>query len=72
MLYVILRLQYTPAVTSLVILSAGTVFCILGIMQNIYHWHVEVSRAAEGLPVYENDKMHKGKPEGLDNFNTLV
>ncbi|KAK3097978.1 hypothetical protein FSP39_015024 [Pinctada imbricata] len=71
MLYVILRLQYTPAVTSIVILSVGTVFCILCMVQNIYHWHVEVSRASEGLPVYESQNS-KVNVSGADNFNTLV
>ncbi|XP_060082761.1 uncharacterized protein LOC132562054 [Ylistrum balloti] len=72
-LFVVLRLDSTPAVTATVIMSIGVLFGILSVMQNIYHWHYEISRAADGLPVYDTNlqkSLQERKPR--NELNTLV
>ncbi|XP_071115788.1 transmembrane protein 221-like [Haliotis cracherodii] len=76
MLFAIMKLKTTPALTSSVILGAGILFCILSVMQNSYHWRAEKSRADEGLPVYETSP-HSHKTAGEVNvprneLSTLV
>ena len=51
-LVVILKLHTGPAVTSAVVLGVGGLFCVLSVMQNLYHWRLEKTRADDGLPVY--------------------
>ncbi|XP_069137579.1 uncharacterized protein [Argopecten irradians] len=72
-LFVVLKLDSTPAVTATVIMSLGVLFGILSVMQNTYHWHYEISRAADGLPVYDTNlqkSLQERKPR--NELNTLV
>ncbi|XP_053406327.1 uncharacterized protein LOC123565893 [Mercenaria mercenaria] len=52
-LYVILKFTTAAAITAMVILIMGSVFCVLSLIQNSYHWRLERSRAVKGLPVFD-------------------
>ena len=52
-LYVILKFTTAAAITAMVILIVGSIFCVLSLIQNSYHWRLERSRAMKGLPVYD-------------------
>ncbi|XP_041374561.1 uncharacterized protein LOC121387486 [Gigantopelta aegis] len=51
-LHMLLRHHPTPALTACIILGLGLVFCILSVMQNMYHWRTEKGRMNDGVPVY--------------------
>ena len=51
-LVVVVKLHPGPALTSAVVMGVGGLFCVLSVMQNLYHWRVEKTRADEGLPAY--------------------
>ncbi|XP_060592927.1 uncharacterized protein LOC132747540 [Ruditapes philippinarum] len=52
-LYVILKFTTAAAITAMVMLIVGSVFCVLSVIQNTYHWRLERSRALKGLPVFD-------------------
>nr|KAG5703658.1 hypothetical protein BaRGS_002532 [Batillaria attramentaria] len=74
MLAILLKLTPGPALTSCVMLGVGVLFCVLSVMQNVYHWRVEKARADDRLPVYETqfvdqkakEKKKKRKVETVD------
>ncbi|KAL4235656.1 hypothetical protein ACF0H5_004051 [Mactra antiquata] len=68
MLYVILQFSSVAAITSIVILIVGGIFCILSLIQNFYHWRMERSRAISGLPVFD---LCTAPPVGKE-LSTLV
>lgn len=71
--YVLMKMRSTPAVTAAVILSIGILLCGLSIFQNVYHWQDEISRANDGLPVYDHDdKIHEKNIRTKKELNTLV
>lgn len=72
MCYVLMKMRTTPAITAAVILSIGVVLCGLSIFQNVYHWQDEIGRANDGLPVYEDSKIHTNNQRPKNELNTLV
>ncbi|ESO88344.1 hypothetical protein LOTGIDRAFT_165785 [Lottia gigantea] len=52
-LYILMKFRSTAALSCIIILCICVLFCVLSVMQNIYHWRVEKSRSDEGLPVYD-------------------
>ncbi|KAJ8304760.1 hypothetical protein KUTeg_018343 [Tegillarca granosa] len=73
MLYIVLRYKTTPAVTSIIIISIGFIFCILSVMQNTYQWRAELVAAEEGRPVYDSKSNKTSAKLGHENkLSTLV
>lgn len=73
MLYIVLRYKTTPAVTSIIIISIGFIFCILSVMQNTYQWRAELVAAEEGRPVYDSKSNKTAAKLGHENkLSTLV
>lgn len=73
-LYVVLQFTKAAAVTAIVILLVGGVFCVLSLVQNSYHWRRERSRAHRGLPVFDcvSNKHSKNEKAFAKELSTLV
>ncbi|KAK7115784.1 uncharacterized protein [Littorina saxatilis] len=61
-LVVVVKLHPGPALTSSVVIGVGGLFCILSVMQNLYHWRVEKTRADEGRSAFGGHMLLHPRP----------